>query len=451
MSTSAQEGIQTAGDVKVIEVVVIKENNEELNVLQMVGEINIFEDMFKNGLYGNVLLIDAGNFVSKFPIVGNEFLRLQIRTPQLNQRIYKTFKVYSITNRMMIQDTSTQSYILHFCSTELFIDMLSPVYSHYRGPVSDIVTQIYQERLAVPRNSGDDEDVTPLVIVGETDNEISFTSPGWHATHCINWLAARTLPRNLKSPAYLFYETTQAFYFANIEAIIDLAAQDKVIYREYNYVPANITGDKESQQYRKDVERDFSKIEELEVVETFNAFKNVHNGYYANRLVTLDILSRKYEVVDYDHVASYKEYKHLEDIAGGGQAPFSDTTLRGPSSLTQFYPKHEKLFNDLETNANNIIDQTLPRRVSTINELGNFKIVITVPGRTDAEVGSVVYLHYPDASPRDQTDKSKPRGDPLFSGYYLVTAVRHKITLQKHMMIMELVKDSYRKDGLNNE
>lgn len=441
-------GIQTAGDVNVKEVVVIKDNGEELNLGQLVGEINIFEDMFKNGLYGNIMLIDAGNFITKFPIIGNEYIRLLIETPSLPQRIYKTFKVYSITNRAMIQDTGTQSYILHFCSTELFIDMLAPVYSHFRGPVSEIVQKIYKERLAVPRTTGDENDVTPLIIVGETDNEISFTSPGWHATHCINWLAARTLPRGLKSPAYLFYETTQAFYFANIEAIIDIARTDKQIYRDYAYVANNMTGGSPNEAYRKDVEKEYSRIEELEVVETFNAFKNANNGYYANRLITLDIISKKYEIIDYDHVANYTDYKHLEDVSSaGGRAPFELTALRGPSSLTQFYPKHEKLYSDLETNANDIIDKTLPRRVSTINELGNFKIVITVPGRCDAEVGAIVYLSYPDASPRDQSDKAKRGEDPLYSGFYLVTAIRHKITLVKHMMIMELVKDSYRKEN----
>ena len=121
-------GIQTAGDVDVKEVVVIKDNNEELNISQLVGELNIYEDMFKNGLYGNILLIDAGNFITKFPIIGNEYIRIQIVTPSLPQRIYKTFKVYSVTNRAMIQDTGTQSYVLHFCSTELFIDILVPAY-----------------------------------------------------------------------------------------------------------------------------------------------------------------------------------------------------------------------------------------------------------------------------------------------------------------------------------
>jgi len=443
MADILDDAVQTPGDVRVDEVKIIKETDEELDIRQLVIELNIFEDIYKNGLYGNLMLADAGNFVSKFPIVGNEYIRLKVRTPGLPQIIYKTFKVYSITNRAMLQDTGMQSYVLHFCSTELFIDMMAPVYSHFRGPVLDVVQQIYKERLAIPRNTGNEEEFTPLLIVGETDNEISFTSPGWTAAHCINWLAARTLPNNLKSPGYLFYETTQAFYFANIEAMIDLAVHDKQIYRTYQYTPNNLveTG---QEGFSKDLERDYGKIEDLEFVETFNAFKNTANGYYSNRLVTLDIITKKYEVIDYDHVSSYNEYKHLEDIAGTAQPPFTQATLRSPSVLTQFYPKHEKLYSDLDTNAHDIIDKTLPRRVSVMHELDNIKLIITVPGRTDAEIGSIVYLSYPSAAPRDSTDKSKLGEDPLFSGYYLVTAVRHKITLIKHMMILELVKDSYR-------
>ena len=33
-------------------------------------------------------------------------------------------------------------------------------------------------------------------------------------------------------------------------------------------------------------------------------------------------------------------------------------------------------------------------------------------------------------------------GDKFYTGSYLITAIRHKVTLQSHHMIMEIVKDS---------
>jgi hypothetical protein len=443
-NTNAEEGIQTAGDVDIQEVVILKANNEELDIRTLVTEINIYEDIFKPGLYGKILLVDAANIVGKFPIIGDEYIRLKIKTPSIQQHIYKTFKVYSITNRMMLRDTGMQSYILHFCSTELFIDMLAPVYRTFTGSMFDVVSKIYSENLAIPRNTGEAGDESPLVVIGDPDNNVTFTSPGWHPIHCLNWLAARATTRAYKSPSFLFYETTQGFYFANMEAIIDNAVTTKEIYREYMHMANKITGESADGRYVRDIDKDYKKVESLEIVETFNGFNNTLNGYYANRLITLDLLTKKYETFDYDHVSNYKDYKHLEDIAGSSKAPFNDDALRAPASYVRFYPRHEKLFNNAPDNVSDIIEKTLPQRISVLQELGNFKLIITVPGRTDAEVGNVIYLSYPDARPRDESDKTDNGEDPLFSGYYLITAIRHKVTLIKHMMIMEIVKESYR-------
>lgn len=443
-TNSGEEGLQTAGDVDVQEVTILKSTGEEIDIRTLTTEINIYEDIFKTGLYGKILLIDAANIVGKFPIIGDEYIRLKIKTPTLQQHIYKTFKVYSITNRMMLRDTGMQSYILHFCSTELFIDMLAPVYRTFKGPMIDVVSKIYTENLAIPRNTGEAGDESPLVVIGDPDNEVTFTSPGWHPMHCLNWLAARATTRAYKSPSFLFYETTQGYYFANMEAIIDNAVTTKQIYRDYINMANKITGESADGRYVRDIDKDYKKVEDLEIVETFNGFKNTQNGYYANRLITLDLLTKKYETFDYDHVANYKDYKHLEDIAGSSKAPFNDDALRAPASYVHFYPRHENLFNNAPGNVSDIIEKTLPQRVSVLKELGNFKLIITVPGRTDAEVGNVIYLSYPDARPRDETDKTDTGEDPLFSGYYLITAIRHKVTLIKHMMIMEIVKESYR-------
>ena len=114
----------------------------------------------------------------------------------MKQQIYRTFKVYSMTDRMMIRDTNTQSYVLHFCSPELFIDLMTPLYSRYTGTIQDVVNQIWGESVAVPRTG--EGGPSPLIIVGNPANNVTFISPGWSALKCVNWLAARALPGDLK-------------------------------------------------------------------------------------------------------------------------------------------------------------------------------------------------------------------------------------------------------------
>jgi len=445
-SNTGTQGVQTAGDVQIRECTLITASGAEYNLQQFIGEINVYEDMFKTGMYGNILLIDAANISQILPITGNEYLRLDIQSPSMDSKIYRTFKVYSMTNKMVIRDTNTQSFVLHFTSPEVFIDLMSPIYSTFRGKVSETVAKIWTDTLATSRNGVEGQD-TPLVIVGEIDNQITFTSPGWSPMHCINWLAARSVPSGLKNPGFLFYESNKAYYFANVEAIIDEAIKSKQYFSDYIYVANNLTTDPNTAKYAKDINKEYQKVMDFEVVETYNAFKNVQNGYYANRLITLDVLTKKYEIFDYDHVSTYDEYQHLENITGNRDvAPFNSNALRNPAGYIKFYPKHENLFNNTPDNANDVIEKVLPRRLSTIQELGNFKIIITVPGRTDAEVGSVIYFNFPDTGTKSEQDKSKSKGDAFYSGYYLITAIRHKITLLKHMMIMEIVKDSYHKE-----
>jgi len=456
-STNTQNaGVQAAGDIILQDVSIITANGTVFNLLGgYIGELNLFEDMFRGGLYGNILIFDANNINQVLGLTGDELLRIKMVTPSMDDNvIHKIFKCYSITNRMMYSDTGKQTYIIHFCSPEVFMDALTPIYKTFKkARATDLAAQIFEKYLATSRTG--EEGYTPMVILGDADNEIQFTSPGWKPSRCLNWIASKTKESGYKNPGYVFFETNKAFYFANVEHIIDLAIQSNNYYSDYYYMANNIDSGaiKGNVQYTKDIDREYKKASDFKVIESFNALKNTQTGYLANRLFTMDYINKKIVYTDYDHVNSWDTYKHLENIKGingGGQAlpPFNTGdsatggALRTTTGFNQVYVQHPNLYTGVTQNANEIIDTIMPARTSTMVELDNWKIEITVPGRTDIEVGAIVNFHYPDASPRDATDRDKNKDDSHYSGFYLVTAIRHKITHIKHMMILELVKDS---------
>lgn len=441
------ESVLHAGDVRVEEISIISSLGPKFEIPQYLVELNLYEDMFRSGLYGNVLLIDAMNLAEVVPMRGEEFLRIRLRTPSMKAAIDKTFRIYATTDRRFLGEPNKQSYVLHFCSPEIYIDALSPIWKSYKGKISDIVADIYKTHLQTSRN-GDANDDTPLFIVGETANSAKYISPGWTPIQNINWLATRSIGDGYKNPGYLFFESNKAFYFANTETIIDQTIQSKGIYNNFIYTPQNLgekTGEDKAGDYIKDVDTEYKKIESLEVLETLNHLKATQAGYFANRLFTLDVLKKDYVIFDYDHVANYNDYAHLENIGNLPNdriMPMSMATARNPAAAAAFYPKNIGLFDDQENNVSEVIQDVLTRRRSTLSEYDNMKLLITVPGRTDAEVGNVIYLSYPNARPRDQEDYGLGNLDPMFSGFYLVTAIRHKINLIKHTMTMEIVKDS---------
>ena len=446
-----KQGVFSAGDIDIRECVIISmPSGTEFSLREgYIGEINIFEDMYRGGLYGNILVLDANNLAGVIGLTGDEYLRIDVVTPSMEKSaIRKTFKVYSVTDKIMLSDTGKQSYILHFCSPEIFIDSMSPVYRTFKkAKVHKVAQQIFDNFLATGRNNR--QDYTTLNILGETENEIQFTSPGWRPIKCLNWLSTKAISSQYPNPNYLFYESSKAFYFANAEFLVDLSKKSGTIYQSYKYIAHNLQQnlgtDPNPSGFENDIEADYKKVMEMRIVTGYNALKNTQTGYLANRLFTFDVVTKTREIWDYEHTEGWGQYTHMQDINGGKSlSPFAKVAaLKTAQGFNQFYPRHDQLYTGVKKNAGDRIEEILPRRTSTSAELTNLKIEITVAGRTDAEIGSMVYFYYPAAVPKGVDDKVFDMADRIYSGYYLVTAIRHKINNLKHVMIMELVKDSY--------
>lgn len=71
------------------------------------------------------------------------------------------------------------------------------------------------------------------------------------------------------------------------------------------------------------------------------------------------------------------------------------------------------------------------------------RIEIEVPGRPDVQAGDTVLVNMLDYSQSDETDMSKSKLDQYYSGKYMVSAIMHRITMTRHEMVLQLVKDSF--------
>ena len=435
----AEDHLGFAGQINFSVLKLISTSGYAVDLQDYLVEVNIFEDIFQNFLYGNMMLSDSRNLISSLPIIGEEYLVIRFETPTLDSFIEKTFKIYSVTDKKTVRDNNTQIYTLHFCSHEAIVDTLTPLYKPFEGVISDVVQNIYKEFLEIPRtyifnNDGqatESDETTPLYIINETDNRVKFISPGWSPSKCINWLATKSIPSEGKACDFLFWETTKAFYFSNIEKLISDTEDSDIIKGTYFYFPPNVLKPSDS------VTKLFI-AEEFDVVKTSDNLVNYVNGYLASRIITLDVLNKKYDVTDYDYVDEFSKFKHM---SGTNASPlFASDTLRNAATHIKFYPVNTKLFTKFPDNVSEKVSQIYGNRLSKLNELNNFTINILVPGRTDLEAGSLIRFIYPDTEPKESaTDNPQ---DKHYSGVYLITAIRHKINLKKHMMIIEMVKDS---------
>ena len=444
MTTDVQVPFQTAGSIDIQQLTIISGNGGLLEIKDYMSEINIYEDLFSPSLYGNILIVDSSNIIKELPIIGDEYLVVKFKTPTTNSFISKTFRIYSVTDREIVRDLNTQTYILHFISKEAVIDSLKPIFKSFAGKISDVVQDIFNRYIVSSRtvniNKTDivpSEELSKLVVLQETENSVKFVSPGWTPFKCINWCASKAIPKEGKACNYLFFETTKNFYFTNIETLFKLNNKNEAVSLGKYFYKVN------SVKENDDVNLKMFLAEDFQVIKTTDHLLNYDNGYLASRLITLDIINKTYESFDYDHVERFRDYQHSQ---GDNSIPlFVSDTPRNPLTSIHFYPKNPGL-HTIKDNVNERMPQIYSNRQAMLLELSNFKLNINVPGRTDAEVGRMIYFNYPDVSPKAEIDASRSNEDKYYSGYYVITAIRHKINQFKHTMTLELVKDA-----LNNK
>jgi hypothetical protein len=450
MAENIQPSLQKAGSVNIQEIKLISSNNIEIDLNEFLIEVNLYEDMFSSHLYGDIALSDSRNIIDKLPIIGEEYLNLTFFTPGFdNFKIKKTFRVFRLSSRQIVRDNNTQTFILHFASIELFYDILLPLYRSFTGKITDVVKQLFFDYVSESKNflindngtSNLSTTNTPLTIINDTSNNIKFVSPGWSPFKCINWLATKSIPKEGLSKNFLFWESNKSFYFGSIEYLFKDALENNNIVGVYSYSPNNIKNNKD-----RDILKEMFTITDIEMVQTTDHVKNYTNGYLANRLITLDVFNKKYEFFDYDYVKEYKKSYHTSGKGDRAVPVFVPESPRNFSSSISYYPVNPKLFDNFPGNISEKMGEIYGNRKSTLLDLTNIKLNITVPGRSDIEVGNLIYIKFPALGPAVESDTNKEHVDRSYSGYYIITAIHHKLTALEHVMIMEVVKDSLQVD-----
>lgn len=432
---------QTAGSIDIQELTLFANNGKFMDVKDFMVELNIFEDIFGNNMHGNMLVSDGRNLIKELPIIGEEYLYVKFKTPNTESFIEKSFRIYSLTDREIVKDRNTQIYTLNFVSLESFVNTVKPLFKTFSGKVSDVVRTIFNDYIQAnrfPVKTGKDfefpDNPSKIDILVETLNSVKFVSPGWTPFKCINWLCSKSIPKEGKACNFLFFESNKSFMYGNIESFFRVNQETKGAFSIGEYIYNVNAIDRNKSPIQK-----LFNIEEFQVIKTVDHLDNFSSGYLANRLITLDVKNKIYQSTDYDAIEEFKNYTHTEE---NPRPLFDATSARTPLTDIKFKPVHPGLFEGIEKNANERAPDIHGNRKSNLRELDNFKINLIVPGRTDVEVGRMLKFIFPDVSPKGEKDVSLPVDDKYYSGFYLITAIRHKITLQTHYMSMEIIKDS---------
>lgn len=426
----------------------ISSSPKKIDVSKLVGEISIYESIFDKTISGSITVVDAQNLLGFFPITGYERLEFKLRTPSINREFDFTEEtghpvfIYKVSNRTTL-NPRTQIYILHFISKESILNEQIRLYHAPKKQISEMISDIVREPSYL--NSTKD------IVVEETDGVHKYVYPANKPFEMIDTLSRDARSKRYHNAGMLFYETATGFNFRSLESMMamDIDVARPSVAR-FTAQAANVRDSKGD----KDIIRDMSVIRNYKILSQFDTLKNLRNGVYASRLFSHDNFYKKLYTYDFNYNDEFEMSHHTESAPDGTRTadrsilPIiqfkSNKKISQEYDGTQYFVSHTENIHG-ENTSRVPLEYILQRRLSQRLAFESFKIELELFGFTGLSAGDIVTLDLPSYSPYDPSYPSD--SDPIASGRYLVTSIRHVVNAvnRTHFMFTQCLKDSVKR------
>lgn len=411
-------GVQTAGDVefKRLDLIDTKNNNMCYNLLGAFIDFTIYEDLFSPILTGYIALVESQNLIESIPIVGEEQIYAEFSTPSLGT-IKCTFQITKVGLRE--HGDKKNSYMLDLISYEGYIDLSNRFSKSYSGNTGTLMTSLFKSTFG-----------KSLIDVDVSDNNIKFISPYWSPFKILNHITSKAIypNTNIITPNFLFYQTCFGHKFKSLTTLLN---QTPFMNYMFDKNPARTKlSDGTS---TRDINREYSEISDLTFVAAPDFIKNMMNGAYNHNVYNVDLFNKSYNKKSYSISDDFSKTSHTDKFRLSTYVPPASSGLRTIRHTCT------NLFNGVT----DISTDITAKRLAILAQLETWKLGITVPGRTDMSVGMIVNIMLNKFKTVDMTDThTSDTTDKIYSGKYLITAISHRFTMSKHIMNIEVIKDS---------
>ena len=440
-------GIQNAGDFELIKAELITSSGMVIDLSDSIINITFFEDTGMTAVTGNLLVQDAAGLSSIGPIIGQEYLKLKIKTPTLtdeDQIIDYTENVLivnSLDGRKEVSD-KVQVYALHFTTSELVINQRTKVSRSLKGSYSDIVKIMLGE-----------VNCKKKVYVEPTSGNKRIVAPNVRPFDIIKMATRQAVSQFFANPNYLFFETLKGYHFRSLAS---LYAQNPIqTYTQY------VHGSSVEKGGAVNIEKELGNILDFEIIENANTLTNYTVGVYASNLIVHDIFNKSYKKYQYgifdnftkeNHITKYHQknkkdfpiYSHLfVDEKKNTVQDFPARTFVTPASIAGNSDAQHTTENNTSPFSPPNTQDWLQRRTSQLIQLEQGLILnILTHGNTVVSAGDVVKLDLPYNASFKTTKNEK--NDRFYKGMFFVKRLRHDFDFgdKKHKTHMTLVKDS---------
>jgi len=443
---TAKSELQFAGEFLVEECKIVSTTGEIYDIMEIVEEINVFENIYTASISGDIVIKDTTNIVKNFPIIGEERLILKLQTPQASPKPETTIDytlspliIYKINSQYGTGETA-QVVSLQFGSVEGFRNQTSRVSQSYSGVPSTIVEKILRDENYLRSKK--------TFYFEPTANNAKMIFPNIRPFKCIKHLSnISNSSLNNSSPSYLFYETTKGYHFRTYDSMC--REEPKFFFKE------NVGGQLDEKGVGN-VQLELDSIVNYQRVSSKDTVKNLNSGMISSKLITHDVYNKRLDLYKYDYLSNFDRDIHPDNGEstpiisqakdpdnGKGLTDHEDTKLFVVSTASGYSFSEGENYPYQSDNLN----QTLQRKSARKQQFENGSILnIEVNGQTFIQAGDKISLEI-GATSAITDDKE----DKQLSGNYIVTHLRHTFTKSqelKHKITMQVAKDSAKGNAL---
>lgn len=438
--------ISEAGDFIIEELKIITSAGNEIAVTPTA--IVLYEDTAMSTVSGDMLFSDAIGLSGIAPILGQEFLKLRIRTPSFDGE--DVIINYS-DNLLAIQSVGKKEYLDHgvelvsinFVTNDFLKNMQTKLSKKMEGSYSSIIEKVLKEDIKTKKE----------LFISPTVGNKKVVIPNLRPFDFIQMATKESLSKATSAPGFIFFETFRGYVFksfSDIFATEPIATYDPDVTLEELIVrsgPARGT---------HDIIKGFQYVNDYEITQNNDIVFNHAGGVYGSKLIVHDIMNKEYKEHTFNYLESFNEKEHLDNnpafssVTDEDGKKISDHPVRTflhPASLKDdrdasfskgtdypFAPKRSEAW----------LQKSISQRIQM--EQG-YSINLLVRGNTAVSAGDIVQcdVPLPASLERDDTFLGAEDGhDPLYKGLFFVKRIKHTFDVKtmKHSMLMTLIKDA---------
>ena len=435
----------------------LKNSEKGIDINHMVAEFNIYESIFSSSVTGSLVIVDTKNLIGNLPIQGTERLSFKLSSKQTNTSPENTIDcteksghpmhIYKLANKEQLNDT-TQKYTLYFASREFVRNLRTRISESFEGTMDQMVNKIFKDPNYL--------DSRKTLHYQKTRNKDKVVIPNLNPFDAIGLLCKRSLPDSStdKGAGYLFYETTKGFHFRTWDNLCAEKNNSKgrTPVAKFRYVQS-VASD-----FLKGTE---DKIKEgFKGVENYKFLNNFHDvaantamGTYGHRVITHNIYDKSYKIDDFHYHNSFHETGHTDNnpaITGSavdydmveGAAPKQKGVSDYPESRVSLWATtqyaHGKDTGNFGTDVT-LDGKVEALRVAQTNQIHAGTILqMTVMGQSWLQPGDVIQF---DIQTVEDRERAPSILDPHFSGRYIITDIRHRVSGETYKQILTCAKD----------